>query len=185
MENGTLAEVEEDLRSVCGNEGIILVVAKSSRVDDGSSSRVDFTKFFCQKAGKGRRDQEQYLLCLDNGKRMPGAGAVFAGHVYILKYSFVWGEYSETSRIKRDARGVRQVDTRNQYCQCCLCTHWSLASILCCLLCAVPGITRRNGCGTSRIGCPFEVRAWVCVGACVAYVGAGGTCEYVRRTSQN
>ena len=27
VENGTLAEVEEELRSVCGNEGIILVVA--------------------------------------------------------------------------------------------------------------------------------------------------------------
>eukprot|EP00904_Undaria_pinnatifida_P011765 jgi/Undpi1/7719/HiC_scaffold_23.g10192.m1 len=87
VENGTPAEVEEELRSVCGKEGIILVVAKSSRVDDGSSNRVDFKKFVCQRAGKGRHDQEQYLRSLDNA----------------------------------------------------------------------PGITRRNGCGTSRISCPFEV----------------------------
>ena len=123
VENGTLAEVEEELRSVCGKEGIILVVAKSSRVDDGSSNGVDMKKFVCQRAGKGRRDQEKYLLSLDNGKRMPGAGAVFAGHVYILEYFVVCDEYSETSRIKRDARGVRQVETSSQCCQCCLCTH--------------------------------------------------------------
>ena len=55
VENGTLAEVEE-LCSVCGNEGIVLVVAKSSRVDDGSSNRVDLKKFVCQRAGTGRRD---------------------------------------------------------------------------------------------------------------------------------
>ena len=123
VENRTLAEVEEDLRSVCGNEGIILVGAKSSRVDDGSSNRVDMKKLVCHRAGKGRRDQEQYLLSLDNGKRMPGAGAVFAGHVYILEYFVACDEYSETSRIKRDARGVRQVDTSSQCCQCRLCTH--------------------------------------------------------------
>ena len=91
VENGTLAEVEEELRSVCGNEGIILVVAKPSRVDDGSSNMVDFKNFVCQRAGKGRRDQEQYLLFLDNGEHMPGAGAVFAGHVYILEHSVVLG----------------------------------------------------------------------------------------------
>ena len=28
----------------------------------------------------------------------------------------------------------------------------------------MPGVTRRNGCGTSRIGCPFEVCEWVGVG---------------------
>ena len=51
VENGTLAEVEEELRSVCGKEGIILVVAKSSRVDDGSSNGVDMKKIVCQRAG--------------------------------------------------------------------------------------------------------------------------------------
>ena len=53
VENGTLAEVEEELRSVCGKEGIILVVAKSSRVDDGSSNRVDMKKSFVREPGKG------------------------------------------------------------------------------------------------------------------------------------
>ena len=123
VENGTLAEVEEELRSVCGKEGIILVVAKSSRVDDGSSNRVDLKKFVCQRAGKGRREQEQYLRSFDNGKRMPWAGAVYVGHVYMLEYDVVCDKYSETRRIKRDARGVRQVDTSSQRCQCYLCTH--------------------------------------------------------------
>ena len=123
MENGTLPEVEEELRSACGKEGIKLVVTKLSRVDDGSSNRADSKKIVCQRAGKGRSDQEQYLLSLDNGKRMPGAGPMFAEHVYILEYFVVCDEYSETNRIKRDACGVRQVDTSSQDCQCCVCAH--------------------------------------------------------------
>ena len=116
MENRTLAEVDEELRSVCGNEGSILVVAKSSRVDDGSSNRVHFKKLVCQRAGKGRRDRDQCLLSFDNGKGMPGAGAVFAGHAYILEYFAVCDECSETSEIKRDAKGERHVDTSSQCC---------------------------------------------------------------------
>ena len=120
LENGTLAEVEIKLPSVCGKDGIILVVAKSSRVDDGSSNTVDMKKLVCQRAGKGRRDQEQYLLSLDNGRRMPSAGAVFAGHVYILEYFVVCDVNSETGGIKRYARGARQVDISSQCCRCCL-----------------------------------------------------------------
>ena len=97
VENGTLAEVEEELRSVCGKGSIILVVAKLPWVNDSSSNRVDMKKIVCQRAGKERRDQEQYLLFLDNGKRMPGAEAVLAGHVYILEYFVVRNGYGQTS----------------------------------------------------------------------------------------
>ena len=146
VENGTLAEVEQELRSVCVKEGITLVVAKSSRVGDGSSNRVDVKKIVCQRAAKGTRDQEQYLLSLDNGNRMPGAGAVFAGHVYILEYFVVRKECSETSRIKRDARGVHKLTPAGSVANVIfVLTDHRLPSLLCCLLCAVRGITRRNG----------------------------------------
>lgn len=69
LEDRAIEDVEEKLRTVCAEEGIILSVASSSRVHDGSGERCKMNIFKCQRGGPNR--QAEHLRAQDNGKPVP------------------------------------------------------------------------------------------------------------------